>query len=289
MNKYYGDHTRWFVADVVDASPPYGYEGRVRIRVHGVHNPATRAIAQNDLPWAQCVIPTTEGGVSGIGFSPSLQSGALVFGFFMDGKESQTPIVVGSLPRTEFPTPVQKSVAYDDLLEKTKVQEDFYNQSISGIDEDDSALYNDLRDETPTGKTTLFRRDVAVKFFLNNGYTIRQACALVGVMESINSAFDTTFENAGGLGLMGWSDIRFTRLKAFSNTWWHFSTQLSFILFELNSSHIDANIRILNSDVIDQNKGKALGGIIGRHYAPIRGDYNADALRIFELYSNKKV
>jgi hypothetical protein len=108
-------------------------------------------------------------------------------------------------------------------------------------------------------------------------------------MESINSKFNTTFENAGGLGLMGWSDIRFTRLKAFSNTWWHFSTQLSFILFELNSSHIDANIRILNSDVIDQSKGKALGGIIGRHYAPIRGDYNADALRIFELYSNKKV
>ena len=83
--------------------------------------------------------------------------------------------------------------------------------------------------------------------------------------------------------------MRFARLKSFSNTWWHFSTQLSFILFELNSSHVDANIRILNSDVIDKNKGRALGSIIGRHYAPIKNDYDAGALRLFELYSNKKV
>ena len=107
MNKYYGDNTRWFVADVIDASPPYGYEGRVRIRIHGVHDPATRFIPQNDLPWAQCIVPTTEGGVSGLGFSPSLQAGALVFGMFMDGKESQVPVIMGSMPRTEFPTPIQ--------------------------------------------------------------------------------------------------------------------------------------------------------------------------------------
>jgi len=289
MNKYYGDSTRWFVADVIDASPPYGYEGRVRIRIHGVHDPATRFIPQNDLPWAQCLIPTTEGGVSGLGFSPSLQAGALVFGMFMDGKESQVPVIIGSMPRTEFPTPVQKSLAYDNLLERTTATQDFYNQSISGVDEDDSALYNDLRDEEPTGKTTLYRRDVAIKFFLSNGYTIKQASALVGVNETVNSKFDTTFENEGGIGLCGWSNVRFARLKSFSNTWWHFSTQLSFILFELNSSHVDANIRILNSDVIDKNKGRALGSIIGRHYAPIKNDYDAGALRLFELYSNKKV
>ena len=31
LSEFYGDNTRWFVATVVDASPPYGYEGRVKI------------------------------------------------------------------------------------------------------------------------------------------------------------------------------------------------------------------------------------------------------------------
>ena len=88
---------------------------------------------------------------------------------------------------------------------------------------------------------------------------------------------------------MGWSDVRFTRLKSFSNEWWHFSTQLSFIAYELNTTHVDANIRILNSDVIDKSKPKSLGNIIGRHYAPIQDDYNSEIKRVYELYANKKV
>jgi hypothetical protein len=111
MIKYYGDKTRWFVGDVIDGTPPYGYEGRVRVRIHGVHNPSARQIAQNDLPWAQVVLPTTEGGVSGLGTTPRIEAGALVFGFFMDGKQSQVPLILGSIPRTEYPSPVQKSVA----------------------------------------------------------------------------------------------------------------------------------------------------------------------------------
>ena len=93
MIKYYGDKTRWFVGDVIDGTPPYGYEGRVRVRIHGVHNPSARQIAQNDLPWAQVVLPTTEGGVSGLGTTPRIEAGALVFGFFMDGKQSSSRVL----------------------------------------------------------------------------------------------------------------------------------------------------------------------------------------------------
>ena len=289
MIKYYGDNVRWFVADVIDASPPFGLEGRVRVRVHGVHNPSTRQIRQNDLPWAQVVLPTTEGGVSGIGSTPNLESGALVFGFFMDGKESQVPLVLGSLPRTEYPTPVQQSLAYNDLIERVNPDVEFYNQSIGSIDEKDIALQNELRDTVPSGATTLYRRDIAVKFFLSNGYTIKQACAIVGCITRTNHTLETSRENNGGTGLVGWSGIRFTRLKQFNSNWWHFSVQLAFIMFELNTTHVDANIRILNSDVVDPAKGKALGDILGRYYAPVQDDYNGEVKRIYELYANKKV
>lgn len=289
MISYYGDRTRWFVADVIDSTPPYGLEGRVRIRIHGVHSPSTRQIAQNDLPWAQLVMPNTEGGVSGIGSTPRLETGALVFGLFLDGKESQVPIVFGSLTRTEYPSSIQQSLAFQDIVERINPNVEFYNQSTSSIDEENTALKNEVRDIPIDTVTAKFRRDSAVKFFLSNGYTIKQSCALVGCITQINSSFNTTFENRGGVGLVGWTGVRFTRLKEFNNNWWHFSSQLSFILYELNTTSIDANIRILNSDVIDPSKDKSLGDILGRYYMPIRDDYTREVKRIYELYANKKV
>jgi hypothetical protein len=287
--RYYGDNTRWFVADVIDTTPPYGLEGRCRIRIHGVHNPSTREVKQNDLPWAQMLLPNTEGGVSGLGSTPRLEAGALVFGMFMDGSESQVPVVFGSLPRTEYPSAVQQNVAYRDLAERARPDQEFYNLSVGSIDEYDNALKNEVRDQKIETTTANYRRDIAVKFFMSNGYTIKQSCALVGAISYTTSTFDTTNQKNNGVGLMGWSDTRFTRLKAFSNAWWHFSTQLAFILFELNTTHVDANIRILNSDVIDKSKPKSLGNIIGRHYAPILDDYTGEVKRIYEIYANKKV
>lgn len=289
MISYYGDNFRWFVADVVDATPPYGFEGRVRVRVHGVHNPSTREVRQDDLPWAQCVLPTTEGGVSGIGTTPKLEAGSLVFGMFMDGKESQVPIVLGSLPRIEYPTPIQQSLAYQDLVERTDPNVEFYNQSIVGIDKNAEPLNDTAKNAYIDPTTRDYRRDVAVRFFLANGYSIKQATAIVGAISHTNSTFDTTYVNEGGTGLLGWSGVRFTNLKQFSANWWHFSSQIAFILYELNTTHVDANIRILNSDIIDPAKSKSLGTIIGRYYAPMDDNYTSEVKRIYELYANKKV
>lgn len=289
MINYYGDKFRWFVADVVDATPPYGFEGRVRVRVHGVHNPSTREVRQDDLPWAQCVLPTTEGGVSGIGTTPKLEAGSLVFGMFMDGKESQVPIVLGSLPRIEYPTPIQQSLAYQDLVERTNPNVEFYNQSIAGIDNNAEPLNDAAQNEYIDSTTTNYRRDVAVRFFLSNGYSIKQATAIVGAISKTNPTFNTTYVNNGGTGLLGWSGVRFSNLKQFSANWWYFSSQIAFILYELNTTHVDANIRILNSDIIDPAKGKSLGTIIGRYYAPKEDDYKGEVQRVYELYANKKV
>ena len=118
--EYYGDNVRWFIATVIDASPPFGFEGRVKIRIHGLHSDEIYELPQQDLPWAQCVLPTTEGGISGIGKSPKLQPNSLVFGFFMDGNHSQTPIVLGSLPHLEFATLTQNNQLLEDIGDDSK-------------------------------------------------------------------------------------------------------------------------------------------------------------------------
>jgi len=164
LSEFYGDNTRWFIATVVDASPPYGFEGRVKIRVHGLHTESTRLIPQSDLPWAQCVVPTTEGGASGIGRMPQLQPSALVFGMFMDGVNSQTPIVLGSIPHVEFPTPVQLGQTDEDIVADNK-PEGLWNKITDAFKPKETDIQNEEAGNISTTVKTA-RQNTAVKFFL---------------------------------------------------------------------------------------------------------------------------
>ena len=105
---YYGDTMRWFVGTVANNLDPLKI-GRVQVRIHGIHSALEAEIPTYDLPFAQVVLPTTEGGTSGIGKNPFLQPGAQVVGFFLDGPASQNPIIIGSIPHVEITSEVQKS------------------------------------------------------------------------------------------------------------------------------------------------------------------------------------
>ena len=99
---FYGDQVRWFTGLVVDNNDPVQL-GRIKVRIYGVHPESTIDVPDEDLPWAQTVTPITEGGTTEWGNPLGVQVGALVFGFFMDGTNSQMPLVLGSLPKYEGP------------------------------------------------------------------------------------------------------------------------------------------------------------------------------------------
>jgi hypothetical protein len=98
--QFYGDETRWFVGTIVNINDPLQL-GRVRVRIFGVHSDRISDIEESDLPWAQTVSPITEGGSSGIGTNLGIKVQAQVYGIFLDGKESQLPLVLGSMPKYE--------------------------------------------------------------------------------------------------------------------------------------------------------------------------------------------
>jgi len=98
--EYYGDQNRWFIGTVIDINDPLEL-GRVKVRIFGVHTSNTIHISLGDLPWAQVVSPITEGGSSGIGANTGIKPMAQVFGVFLDGKNSQLPLIVGSIPKYE--------------------------------------------------------------------------------------------------------------------------------------------------------------------------------------------
>ena len=94
---FYGDNFRWFIGKVVDLGDPTTM-GRIKVRVIGVHGDS---IKDEDLPWAQTIVPINEGGTKELGNALGIQVDARVFGIFMDGKDSQMPLVLGSMPKYE--------------------------------------------------------------------------------------------------------------------------------------------------------------------------------------------
>ena len=73
--------------------------GRYRVRVLGIHTDDKEVLPTADLPWAQCILPVTSPGISGLGHSPSfLVEGSWVVGYMRDGASCQQPVIIGSSP-----------------------------------------------------------------------------------------------------------------------------------------------------------------------------------------------
>lgn len=110
---FYGDSTRWFLGEVVNIDDP-DYLARVQVMIYGVHD----RIDHEDLPWALVSTPTNEGGTMGYGNPLGIQVGARVIGLFLDGPDSQLPIVLGSIPKVEFQY-IEEKIEKDPRLNPT--------------------------------------------------------------------------------------------------------------------------------------------------------------------------
>jgi hypothetical protein len=92
--EFYGDQTRWFLGSVVDVNDPKKL-GRAKVKVYGVYDDIDKA----DLPWAQIIVPITQGIHEGQGQNTGLLVGTQVFGMFLDGQSSQLPLIIGTVPK----------------------------------------------------------------------------------------------------------------------------------------------------------------------------------------------
>lgn len=279
-SEYYGDTTRWFIATVVSSTPPTGYEGRVKIRIHGLHSAATEDIPEYALPWAQCVVPTTEGGVSGIGKMPKILPSALVFGMFMDGANSQVPIVLGSLPTIERPSSTQlQSVKDTEVLKESILAsklENIYNENpLNGFVPEEQISERARREGATAVDLTVKdnfktirkdRKEYTFQYFLNAGYTYNQSRGITENLSKLKfiSGFRGSDKKTGAFGLAEWKNQRFINLKSFSSLYKNFSTQLDFIQWELNGTFRSANIRLLNTDKFGGGDGSMY--IFAKHY-----------------------
>ena len=276
--EYYGDDLRWFVATVIDSSPPRGLEGRIKIRIHGIHSPDVNDIPQRDLPWAQVLMPGDTYGVSGLGSSCHILPGAIVFGMFLDGTSSQLPLVFGSMPRVEYPTTAQADGRQDPSTNPFSYK---FEQSNA-----------QMVDPSVGGEATVVGDVVA--FFIDNGMNIKQAVSMSSILTEI-SGLDPNYDTHG-FGIAGWYGHRYKRFFSFASRLSpkrspsDMEAQLMFVMQELRTTHTLAMSKLLRCDSIKgslvgrkidgiQDAGNGMMAILRKYYAPkhIGVEINDDA------------
>lgn len=88
----------WFIGIVEDRDDPLNL-GRVRVRVHNIHSTKKTISPTENLPWATPMMPITSASSGGVGVSPTgIRVGTTVFGFFIDGRSAQNPVIMGTMP-----------------------------------------------------------------------------------------------------------------------------------------------------------------------------------------------
>lgn len=265
-NSFYGDNLRWFIARVVTSTTedPIDFN-RVRIRIEGIHSEYREDIDEEDLPWAHVVMPPTLGGGSGMSATNYLQPGTLVFGFFLDGKNSQLPLILGYLGQFEIPSQRQRETQqlepeagynFDDTYEGgTTVNPN--TSTTQNRATGDGRLIQGSRDVDNSSPGVSARRFEAMDFFVRNlqgkvSNPLIAAAGIVGNLEGEVSTFDPTTPAGAageiGQGIAQWNDSRgagwrLTKLRNFATASrldpLDFNTQLLFIMHELNGSDLN--------------------------------------------------
>ena len=101
------DGFRWWVGQI----PPENSQGgqingagwgnRFKVRIIGYHPYSYDELPDDELPWAQCLLPTTTGtGAGNNSTSVKVSPSDIVFGFFLDGDNAQIPVIMGCFGRT---------------------------------------------------------------------------------------------------------------------------------------------------------------------------------------------
>lgn len=236
MSDYYGDNVRWFIGRIISDKDP-AEAGRFQVRIYGVHS---EEVEDEYLPFAETMLPTTEGGVSGIGRIAQLKKSALVFGFFLDGTNSQHPIILGSMSHVEQPSSSQIKAAAEggrvDLLDPknigkegviiTSQQRQIYRNGNAQIDE---------------------LRVLVMDFLYTNGLPLISAAGVCGNLE-IESNFDpkarlqTSQEDSRGIAQ--WNDNwgRWSRLEEYAASLnedpYDLFLQLKFLIYDMKTGGI---------------------------------------------------
>lgn len=281
QNDFYGDSFRWFIGVIVSNNDPLKL-GRVKVRIKGIHSKFEEDIPTADLPWSQVIVPSTEGGISGIGKMPQLQNGAQVAGFFADGEASQIPIIIGALHHIEkrsdndSPTRTENNIDRDENGSPLK----------SNLGANNSGFSKEPDAYKLTGGSNGER---IYNYLRAQGLTPEQSAGVIGNLAAESNldpgAFNPNDVGQPAGGIAQWRGQRLDELKAYSANnnldWRTLDAQLPFLMYELETKSYLGYGALLNSNsveeatrVFEEKFERPAPGTFNRRYGYARDAYD---------------
>ena len=96
-----------------------GWGYRYKVRIIGLHDQGENEVPSSQLPWAQVMFPVTAGGGQASSFqTPNIRQGNMVFGFFLDEKDQQVPVIMGILGNNQQ-TPLATKIGDNRVTNQT--------------------------------------------------------------------------------------------------------------------------------------------------------------------------
>jgi len=276
-NHHYGDETRWWLGKCINNRDPDKL-GRVQVRIFGIHSGSQADMPTSVLPWAQCLTPSTEGGVSGKGRYSKILPGAEVFGIMLDGKNSQCPLVLGTLHYKENGS--GRVPKHSNAGRQDRVYDPRGPHQIPGYD---SGIPNGEIDTALSGGTNA---EKIFNFFTAQGFQPNQAAAFVGNFYAESNldpkALNPNDKGKPAFGIAQWRGSRYDDLITYSEEVGlppdSLTTQLNFVMHELNTTESQAHGKIRASGSV----GDATT-VVSRYYERpeftlTNGAYNSPSL-----------
>ena len=184
----------WFTGVVEDRNDP-DLLGRVRVRCLGYHTEDLNDIPTKDLPWAHVMHPVTDPSMQGLGHTPSfLVEGSWVMGFFLDAKEKQQPLIIGSLPGipTRGPNPLK---GFNDPRSEDSDQIDYAGEPYYGPYPNDEFTTTSGHGLAETDTSRLAQDEISEKHnSLINRRTNRQTDIPIATQPFLETVSDSAVE-----------------------------------------------------------------------------------------------
>ena len=279
---FYGDKFRWFTGVVKDIGDD---RSRVRVRIFGIHHTEDLSkVSDGDLPWAMVLYPTTGGQGSGGNASHGLVPGTWVVGFFVDGEDSQQPIIMGVINGGSGS--VNSSPA--DITP---------NVSVPGVSNPGTTPSSSTYNDSPTtqlegnGSQARTYNYFWQKISSQGGYTgdLKNLCAAMIGNFNIESncnpqAYNPNDKGLPAMGIAQWRDVRLPKFLSFCGV--NVDTkppnlpplekQLDYVWLELNTSEKKAYNRLISSQNIQDSVAAMIYYERDASYRKIQGVWTVD-------------
>ena len=190
------DGFRWWIGQIPPLSTMgkqvkgSGWGNRYKVRIMGYHPANTIELPDEDLPWAQCLLPTTSGtGAANFASDVKLQQGDVVFGFFMDGDNAQVPVILGAFGRTSYVPSKEYSGPFVPFTGYTNEVKKPDKTLVPGESNEQNAAAQDSPIHAPK-KVAESANVQQLSYFDGIGDTVKLASEKTTILDKISSEID---------------------------------------------------------------------------------------------------